>query len=431
MKKRVIVALVLLFAMSIAFAADKKFEILYFVGGMGEMANFAVEKLKAKHPDIKITLEYNHKAHDILRNKIMAGDPPDIAHVNQGLFDYYGAIAEGLLEPIDFIYDANTLDGKRKMRDILFQSDIDSSGYVGGKHYLIPEVAYLGGFWYSEKLVGKLGIKVPATWDEFMAACAKFQQNKIAPFGYLGNFAHEYPLNYFFMPMLDEISHQAYADVQNLEPDAWKSPAAREVLQRIVYMRDKGYIWPPSTTAAIEGQQEFAKSNIGMIPCGSWLYAEMLDSWPKDFGLKFAPVPGKKAASGTNSVLSILLRGSVPKPLRNKNLVVEYYQYLLNDKDSITKNIEANQFIMPIKGFSEEYGHLLPPAVASAVAAVSKNSTVSNMWSSWYATLPVEAGNAINALVSGSQTVDDFIKRMTEATKKVIDDKTIPKYTFK
>jgi N-acetylglucosamine transport system substrate-binding protein len=431
MKKLLVVALVLLFTIPMLFAADKKFEILYFVGGMGEMANFAVEKLRANHPDIDITVEYNHKAHDILRNKIMSGNAPDIAHVNQGLFDYYGAIAEDLLEPIDFIYDANTLDGSKKMRDIFFPSDMDSSGFVGGKHYLVPEVAYLGGFWYSEKLVNKLGIKVPETWDQFMAACAKFKQNKIAPFGYLGNFAHEYPLNYFFMPMLDEISHQAYVDVQNLKPDAWKSPAVRELLDRIVAMRDKGYFWPPSTTAGIEGQQEFTKSNIGMMPCGSWLYAEMLDSWPKDFGLKFAPVPGKKAASGTNTVLSILLRGSVPKPLKNKDLVIEYYRYLLNDRDSITKNIKANQFIMPIKGFSENFGQLLPPAVASAVSAVSKNATVANMWSSWYATLPVEAGNAINALVSGNQTVDDFIKRMTDATKKVIDDKGIPKYGFR
>jgi len=429
MKRLAFLGLILLVAVS-GFADKKKFDILYFVGGMGESANFAVEMLKAKHPDVEFTLDYNHKAQDVLRNKMMAGDPPDIAHVNQGLFDYYGAIAEGLLEPIDFLYDSPTLDGKQKMRDIFFKSDIDSSGFVGGKHYLVPEVAYLGGMWYSDKLVKKLGIKVPATWDEFMAACKKFKQAGIAPFGYNGQFAHEYPMNYFFFPMLDEMNHQAYVDIQNLKPDAWKAPAVREALQRIVYMRDQGYIWPPSTTASVEVQQEFTKSTIGFIPVGSWLYAEMLDSWPADFDLKFFPVPGKKTASGTNLIPSILLRGSVPKPLRNKDLVVEYYQYLMNDKGSVSKNIKANQFIMPIKGFADNFGSLLPPAVNSAVSAVAKNGLDSNMWSLWYSTLPVEAGNAFNALVSGNQTVDDFINRMTDATKKVLDDSSIAKYSF-
>jgi N-acetylglucosamine transport system substrate-binding protein len=397
---------------------------------MGEMANAAVDMLKKNHPDVDISLEYSHKAHDILRNKIMAGEPPDIAHINQGLFDYYGAIAEGLLAPVDFIYDAPTLDGKGKMRDIFFQSDIDSSGYVDGKHHLIPEVSYLGGMWYSQKLVDDLGVKVPVTWNDFMSAAAKFENNGIDAFAYMGDFAHEYPINYFLFPMINSIDHQAYVDIQNLEPDAWKSAAVEEALDRIASMRDRGYIWPPSLTAKIEVQQEFLKYKIGMYPCGSWLYAEMGDSWPEDFGLTFFPVPGKKSASGNNYVLSILLRGSVPKPVRNEALVIEYYQYLLNDKETITKNIEANKFIMPIKGFADNFGYLLPDAVTSAVAALNTNPSMVNMWGRWYKPPAKEVGNAMNALVSGDQEPEDFMRRMTEATKAVIEDDTIPKYTF-
>ncbi|MBN2552003.1 MAG: extracellular solute-binding protein [Spirochaetales bacterium] len=437
MRKLLLLGLVLLLTCPFAFsggaqegAAPGKFEVLYFVGGMGEMANAAVDMLKQNHPDVDISLEYSHKAQDILRNKIMAGEPPDVAHVNQGLFDYYGAITEGLLAPIDFIYDAPTLDGKGKMRDVFYKPDMDSSGYVDGKHYLIPEVSYLGGMWYSQKLVDDLGVTVPETWNEFMAAAAKFEQNGIEAFAYMGDFAHEYPLNYFLFPMINSLSHQAYVDIQNLEPDAWKSGAVKEAMERFASMRDKGYIWPPSLTAKIEVQQEFLKYNIGMYPCGSWLYAEMGDSWPADFGLTFFPTPGKKTASGDNYVWSILLRGSVPKPVRNQALVIEYYQYLLNDKETIRKNIEANKFIMPIKGFADDFGHLLPDAVTSAVAALNTNPSMVSMWSAWYKTLPKEAGNAINALVSGDQEPSDFMKRMTEATKAVIDDDTIPKYTF-
>jgi hypothetical protein len=116
--------------------------------------------------------------------------------------------------------------------------------------------------------------------------------------------------------------------------------------------------------------------------------------------------------------------------VRNQALVIEYYQYLLNDKQTITKNIEANKFIMPIKGFADNYGRLLPDAVTSAVAALNTHPSMVTMWGSWYKTLPKEAGNAINALVTADQGPTDFMNRMTEATKAVIDDDTIPKYTF-
>jgi N-acetylglucosamine transport system substrate-binding protein len=410
----------------------KELDVLYFVGGMGEMANYAVEKLKANNPGADISLEYNHKAHDVLRNRMMAGNPPDVFNINKGLYSHYGAIAEGLLGSVEFILDAPALDYDGTLGDRIIQTNLDGIGYVDGTHYVIPEVSYLGGFWYDEKLMSDLGIDVSDdwTWDEFMDACAVIKENGITPFAYLGSFAHEYPLNYYLNPMIAALDYDTYVDIQNLVPGAWDSPAVREALSRIEEMRDKDYIWPASVGASTEVQMEFAKRKIGFYPCGSWLKAEMADSWPEDFNLQFFPVPGKNKASGTNYVYSTDLVSAIPSDPKNKELTIEYYQYLLSDKDVITNTIRDNQFVMPLVGFAEDFGNLLPNAVTDAVRATNDRPTFMNMLGLWYSELPDEIGNAINALVAGDQGIDQFIQRVEDKAKRVRNDDSIPKYEY-
>ena len=410
--------------------APQKFEVLYFVGGMGQMADYAVEKLRQNNPNVTVELEYNHRAHDVLRNKMMTGDTPDVFMINKGLYSHYGAIAEGLLGSVEYILDAPTYDGTGTLRDRIVSTNLEGIGLVDGTHYLIPEVSYLGGLWYDEKMFNDLGITVPETWEQFIEACEILKNNGITPLGYLGDFAHEYPLSYFFLPMLVGLDPQGYADIQNLVPGAWQTDAVSEVLSRIEYMRDNGYIWPPSVAAGIEVQMELVRGNIGFYPCGSWLHAEMQDSWPEDFVLRFIPVPTKTASGGTNYVFTTDLVGSVPAEPRNREMTIEYYQYLLSDPDTIAKTITANQFVMPLVGFAEDFGHLLPAPVTSAVQAVDDNPTFTSMWGLWYSELPNEAGNAINALVAGNITADQFIQRMERASERIRNDDDIPKYVF-
>lgn len=411
---------------------EQELEILYFVGGMGEMANHAVEALRANNPDADITLEYNHRAHEVLRNKMMAGQPPDVFNINKGLYSHYGAIAEGLLGSVEFILDAPALDYDGTLRDRIIQTNLEGIGYVDGTHYLIPDVSYLGGLWYDEKMMSDLGIDVSTdwTWDDFMNAAAVLKENGITPLAYHGQFSHEYPLNYFLMPMIAALDFDTYIDIQNLVPGAWDSPAVREALERIATMRDKDYIWPASVGAGAEVQMEFVRRNFGFYPCGSWLKAEMGDSWPDDFVLRFLPVPGKRSASGTNYVYTTDLVGAVPSDPRNTELTIEYYQYLLSDKDVISKTIEENQFVMPLVGFAEDFGHLLPAAVTDAVEATNDHPTFTNMLGLWYSELPDEIGDAINALVAGEETVDQFIQRVEDRAERVRQDDSIPKYEY-
>ena len=105
-------------------------------------------------------------------------------------------------------------------------------------------------------------------------------------------------------------------------------------------------------------------------------------------------------------------------------------QYLLSDKDVITNTIRDNQFVMPLVGFAEDFGKLLPDAVTDAVRATNDHPTFMNMLGLWYSEMPDEIGNAINALVAGDQGVDQFIQRVEDKAKRVRNDDSIPKYKY-
>lgn len=435
----ILTVLVLLVAMPVFSAGSgekaaeaETFKVLYFVGGMGELANGPVAKMKANNPNATIELEYNHKAQDVLRNSMMAGNPPDVFGINKGLYSHYGAIQDGLLGSMEFILDAPALDGKGTIRDRMVTSSLDALGYVDGVHYVLPDVSNLGGLWFDQKMMTKLGIDVDInwTWDEFMTAMGVVKKAGISPFAYYGQFAFEYPLNYFLMPMITSIDYDAFIDIQNLKEGAWKSPAVKTALNRLKDMVDKGYIWPPSVGAAGEVQMEFVKGNIGFYPCGSWLHAEMGDSWSDDFDLRFLPVPGKAKASGKNYVYTTDLISAIPSEVKNKELTIEYYQHYFTNDEVIEENIRKNQFIMPIVGFSEKFGHLLPSPVTDAVASLESADTMTSMLSVWYPEINKSIGNAINALVSGEIGIDEFGTRVEATTKRVREDSSINKYRY-
>jgi raffinose/stachyose/melibiose transport system substrate-binding protein len=212
-------------------------DILYFVGGMGQMPDPVIEKLQEKYPGLEVKIEYNQRAEDIIRNRMMANDAPDIFCINANRYSYYGAISEGLLGSVEYILNTET-ENNSTIRDLFLPGVLQELGYVEGTNYLLPQALYYGGFWYDDTLLKKYNVEPPETWDDFLIACEKFKDEGIYGLGYLGQAAQEYLVNYFYMPMLRTIDPEVYTRVMNLDPNSWETQAARELFERIVYIRD-------------------------------------------------------------------------------------------------------------------------------------------------------------------------------------------------
>ncbi|HHW31865.1 MAG TPA: extracellular solute-binding protein [Clostridiaceae bacterium] len=405
-------------------------DVLFMVGGQGQMADPIVAKLKEVYPGLNVNVVYDHNAHEIMRNRVMAGNPPDIFDLNQGFYDYYGAISEGICKPLDFLYPLKTIDGTKTLKDVMDFNAIQK-GYLNGKYYLMADSIYTSGLWYDAKLLRDNNLNPPTTWNEFVEVCEKLKQKGIYGLSWSGRWAGEYAMNYFFYPMVASLDYDTFIAIENLEDDAWDRPAVREVMNRLKMMVDKGYFdVKASGMDASEIQMEFIKRTFAFYPCGSWLEAEMAGNWPADFELTYLPFSGVSDKNGTNYTLLASVVSGISSKTKNEDIVGEYYRYFLSDYDTTAKVVSTSLNGLPLKGFSEQFGHLLPKSVQGTWEAISAgNMPLIQMASSWYPEHLILSGDSITAFVNGDITADEFAKRMNEFNKATKADSSIVKYT--
>ncbi len=407
----------------------RSIDVLYMIGGQGQMADPIAAKLEEVYPGLKVNVVYDHNAHEIMRNRVMANETPDIFDLNQGFYDYYGAIAEGICKPLDFIYPLKTVDGTKTIKEII-DFDAIKKGQVDGHYYLMADTIYTSGVWYDAKLLRDLDIAPPTTWDEFVAACATLKANDIYGLSWSGRWAGEYALNYYFYPQIASLDYQAFIDIQNLKEGAWNAPAVREVMDRLAYLVDNDYFDHRSAGMdASEIQMEFIKRQFAFYPCGSWLEAEMEGNWPADFELTYLPFSGVKSSSDTNYTLLASVVSGVSAKTQNEDIVGEYYRYMLSDKDTTRAIVGGALNGLAIKGFSEQFGDLLPSSVQGTWEAISAgNKPLLEMATAWYPEHMTMTQDAIGAFVSGNNTADEFAERMEKFGKELRDDSSVVKY---
>ncbi|MEG1523559.1 MAG: extracellular solute-binding protein [Clostridia bacterium] len=228
-------------------------------------------------------------------------DFPDITDQGSGvLMDIQNK--EGIFFPVDeYLAQPNSYAGADKWSDIYIPSALDVGRGADGKLYGIPRESYISAFFYNKKIFADLGIAVPKTWDELMAAAEKIKAAGIAPFSCDGNFDRNCAWWYTRLA-----EHTAGIDALKEACEGkikWSSdPAFLKAAQCIQEIIDKEYfqnnyqgsVWPAS-------QLLWVQSKTAMIPCGTWLVAEMSDSTPPDFEMDIFAWPAVEGEKFPNS----------------------------------------------------------------------------------------------------------------------------------
>lgn len=113
----------------------------------------------------------------VLQTKFATDDLPDIIQVYKP--QWVESYANGLDKLVDLTglecvseYDEKALDGTFKYKDKLYAVPIDS--------------VVLSGVFYNKKVFEKAGVKIPQTWDEFLAVCEKIKAQGVTPVYYSG-----------------------------------------------------------------------------------------------------------------------------------------------------------------------------------------------------------------------------------------------------
>lgn len=410
----------------------RELDVLFMVGGQGKMADPVLAKLEEVLPGLKTTVVYDHKAGDILRNRTLANDVPDIFDVNSMTYDHLAAIDEGVIQPLDLLYDVPCVDDPGKtLKDVLnFQTM--NFGSINGKYHLMPDALYTSGLWYDAKMFRDKGYEVPNTWDEFVALGEKAKADSKKLLLYSTRYGGEYFQQYWFDPLLLSIDINAYGDLQNLKENAWSNPAVRKALELTVGLIDMGYVDTVSGTLGIsETQMEFCNGNVLFYACGSWLEAEMAGNWPEGFELTYLPFPPQKEGDPSYCIVAPVV-SAISASTENADLVKEYYRYLLTDPETTKKVVETTLNGLPIKGFSEKYGDLLPASVNSCWKTIdsgrvlSLNDSLINFYHDIYDLFTDKCG----ALTAKTITVDEYIEALNEFFAEKLEDDDVVKRPY-
>lgn len=126
-----------------------------------------VADFEAENADIDVQMNImDREAYKTAIRNFLTTDPPDVAN-------WYPAnrmkpfVDAGLFTDISDVYAANGLDTQLASTMPIVTQD--------GKQWMVPYTYYQWGIYYNKSVYDQVGATVPATWDEFIANCAKFQ----------------------------------------------------------------------------------------------------------------------------------------------------------------------------------------------------------------------------------------------------------------
>lgn len=268
--------------------------ITYLAGNLEQdvkEANQLIKDFNAKNPTVTVKLETRpggSEGDNIVKTRLSTGDMSDVFAYNTG--SLFQAIApEKNLTPISDQPYIGDLDENFK-----------KTVTAGDKVYGVPSGGFMGGaVLYSIPVYTRLGLKVPATWAEFMANNAKIKAAGIAPV--IQTYGETWTSQLFVLGDFHNVAavEPDFADRYTKNQAKYAtSPAALKGFEHTQQVHDSGYENKDFASAKLpDGLRMLAQGKGAHYPILTGVVNDMVSTYPnaaKDVGL-FA-LPGDDAS---------------------------------------------------------------------------------------------------------------------------------------
>jgi len=297
--------------------------------------NGAVESFTAQNPNIEIEIievsaTASSGASDFLRNRIAAGDVPDVLS-NLGDVPSFADAGHLWAMPLD---DPD-LDRVR---------DVEAALY-NGKLYKIPQsVQPQSVVYYNKDLWAQAGLTeadIPTTMDELDAVCAQIKDAGLTPILTAGEWVPLVFFEYFLAPEITMHHPNLWTEVYNGDLK-WTDPEFVEMLGILDSFVKKGYFNEGALSIGYaQIEQEFLSGNGVMYPMGSWYTAADANS-DKDWETGCFAMP--TLTGETNLVRSggYGTSGAVAAASKNPEAAYKLVKFMVFDEEYGTKFIQAD-----------------------------------------------------------------------------------------
>jgi raffinose/stachyose/melibiose transport system substrate-binding protein len=377
-----------------------EFTVLTFTGGnVGHMEE-AVAAFTALHPGV--TGKVNGITNEDWRKNaafvLGADDAPDVAFVQVDARVYPSLVENGILQPINDVWDEIGLDG------LYPQSTIDQYTAPDGNHYAVnTDIVWAPVVYYNKDAFEKAGIDFAGgrveSMDQWYDMAEKLRAAGYEPLALGGN---TFPLNHTSDQLLQTaVSPERLQEFfTNWRPgttsDAkYTDPDFVSVLQTLKDWNDKGVLAEGTAATSYEqADQLFLSGEAAMVQTGSW-GASIYKGQEPGFEIGWLIEPG--LGTTPTSYLAYAGNGySIPTTAKRTDIAKEFLKFLMSK--------ETESVIMPKHGLIPARTDIDPttlegvdPLVKEMMATFPEYG-LSGLWGD---TVPPDLGEAIDPMLQG------------------------------
>ncbi|GCE78233.1 ABC transporter substrate-binding protein [Cellulomonas biazotea] len=250
-------------------------------------------QFEQENPDIRVVVQNVPDPETALRTRLVKDDVPDVLTLNgNGTFGEFASA--GIFE--DFADDPVLDTINPGYVDIVQALGESEPGAVNG----IPFAANASGVLYNEELFAEVGVEVPTTWDELIAAAQTFEAAGVTPFyGMLGEaWTPQAPL----APLTAQTAPEGFFEDRFAErttfAEGWRT-AIDELGELFQYTQPD-----PGASGYQEGTRAFAEGKSAMLLLGSYAVPQIRTFEP-DFTVGSFALPATNDPAKTTLVSGV------------------------------------------------------------------------------------------------------------------------------
>lgn len=243
-------------------APTGELEIFSWWTGGGEAAGLdaLIAQFSEMYPDVTVVNAAvaggsGVNARAVLQTRMLGGDPPDTFQVHAGQELNAVWVAEGKMQALNDLYEANG------WMDQYPQGLLDLISDAEGNIYSVPVNIHRSNvLWYVPANLEAWGVTVPATWDEFLSTtCPALQAADVTPLTVGENWTQAH---LWESVALGELGVDGYNGLWN-GATAWDSDAVVAVFEKFGQILDctnadrNGLSWQDASQRVAEGSAAF------------------------------------------------------------------------------------------------------------------------------------------------------------------------------
>ena len=328
---------------------------------------------------------------------------PDVCQVNNARADMGEFVKAGQLVDLGR-WDAAYGWSKRFPSSVLAKMRYSADGvtFGDGGLYGLPMTGEVVGIYYSQKVLDKLSVKAPTSWDEFFTDLDKAKAAGLQPMA-LGNI-EKWPALHVFGPLqahylgADEITKLAMGN----KGGDWTSQPNKDALARFAEWGSKKYFGSsPNGLDYDTAWADFTKGRSAFLVGGSWLGTDMAKTMGTDLHF-MAPPASKDGKPETTGGTGIPF--AIPAKAKNADAAAAYIDFITSE--DAMKTIASNGGLPVLKTASLAPSSGVNKEIFEAFDTVANQGTLLPYLDYATPTFGDVMGNALQQVIGGQMTAD-------------------------